>query len=103
VLDTGANQTILESAFADRGDFAPERNGVTTRVHGIGGDATAEATRIPGLELGGIWLRDVTTDVSNVDLGRDDVDGTIGTDLLRSYELWFDYRTNAVYLRRARR
>jgi len=103
VLDTGANQTVLESAFADRGDFAPERTGVTTRVHGLGGDATAEATRIPGLELGGIWLRDVTTDVSNADLGRDDVDGTIGTDLLRSYELWFDYRTNAVYLRRARR
>jgi hypothetical protein len=103
VLDTGANQTIFESAFADRGEFAPDRVAASTRVRGVGGNATAEAARIPGLEIGGLWLRDVTSDVSNVDFGVDDVDGTIGTDLLRSYELWFDYRTNAIYLRRARR
>jgi hypothetical protein len=103
VLDTGANQTILESAFADRGEFAPDRFETPTRVRGIGGLASAIPTRVPGIEIGGLWLRDVTVDVSNVDLGSDELDGTIGTDLLRSYELWFDYRANAVYLRRARR
>ncbi|HTW85230.1 MAG TPA: aspartyl protease family protein [Candidatus Sulfotelmatobacter sp.] len=103
VLDTGANQTVFENGFADRGEFAPDRFSGTTRVRGIGGSAFAVPTRLPGLEIAGLWLRDVTADVSNADLGSDEVDGTLGTDLLRSYELWFDYRANAVYLRRARR
>ena len=53
--------------------------------------------------LGEKTSRDATTDVSNADLGTEDVDGIVGTDLLRSYELWFDYRANAVLLRRAQR
>ena len=56
----------------------------------------------PTFELGGIWTRDATADVSNVDLGTEDVDGIVGTDLLRSYELWFDYRAATVHLRRAK-
>jgi hypothetical protein len=72
-------------------------------VRGIGGVANAESARIPALELGGLWARDVVADVSNADLGTDDVDGVLGTDLLRAYELWFDYRTAAVYVRKAKR
>jgi hypothetical protein len=48
-------------------------------------------------------MREATADVSNADLGTEDVDGVVGTDLLRSYELWFDYRANAVYVRKAKR
>jgi predicted aspartyl protease len=103
VLDTGANRTVFETAFAERGDFSPDRVASTMHVRGMGGYASAEPTRVPSFELGGLWLRDATADVSNADLGTEDVDGIIGTDLLRSYELWFDYRANAVYVRREKR
>jgi predicted aspartyl protease len=103
VLDTGANRSVFETAFAERAEFAPARVAGTMRVRGIGGVANAEPALIPGLELGGIWAREVVTDVSNTDLGTDDVDGILGTDLLRGYELWFDYRTATVYVRKAKR
>jgi hypothetical protein len=103
MLDTGANRTVFETAFAERGDFAPERVASTMRVRGMGGFANAESARIPTFELGGIATREATADVSNADLGTEDIDGVIGSDLMRSYDLWFDYRTNAVYLRRSKR
>ncbi|MBV9439330.1 MAG: aspartyl protease family protein, partial [Candidatus Eremiobacteraeota bacterium] len=102
VLDTGANRSVFETAFAERGGFAPERV-ASSAVRGMGGYASAEAARVPSFELGGLFTRDLTTDVSNADLGTDDVDGVVGSDLLRSYELWFDYHLNIVYIRRARR
>ena len=101
VLDTGANRTVFESAFAERGDFSPERFATTMHVRGMGGFANAEPTRVPTFELGGIYTRQATADVSNADLGTEDVDGIIGTDLLRSYDLWFNYRLSTVFLRRA--
>jgi predicted aspartyl protease len=103
VLDTGANRTVFETAFAERGDFAPERVASITHVRGMGGYANAEPTRLPAFELGGIWTRGATADVANADLGTEDVDGIIGTDLLRTYDMWFDYRLNTVYIRRAKR
>ncbi|GAC1585139.1 MAG: hypothetical protein NVS3B7_20210 [Candidatus Elarobacter sp.] len=103
VLDTGANRSVFETSFAERGDFAPPGSANTQRVRGMGGFANAEPTRIPMFELGGIATREVTADVSNADLGTEDVDAIIGSDLLRTYDLWFDYRAAAVYLRRSRR
>lgn len=103
VLDTGANRSVFETAFAERAEFSPARVAATTHVRGIGGVANAEPALIPGLELGGIWAREVVTDVSSADLGTDDVDGVLGTDLLQGYELWFDYRTATVYVRKAKR
>ena len=103
MLDTGANRSVFETAFAERGDFAQNRVASTTRVRGVGGFASAESARIPVFELGGIATRDSTADVSNADLGTEDVDAVIGSDLLRSYDLWFDYRATAVYLRKSKR
>jgi hypothetical protein len=103
VLDTGANRTVFETAFAERGDFTPQRVASTMHVRGMGGFTSAEPTRVPAFELGGIWTRGATADVANADLGTEDVDGIVGTDFLRTYELWFDYRANTVYLKRAKR
>jgi hypothetical protein len=72
-------------------------------VRGMGGYANAEPTRLPIFELGGISTRGATADVANADLGTEDVDGIIGTDLLKTYDLWFDYRASVVHLRRAKR
>jgi predicted aspartyl protease len=103
VLDTGANRTVFQSAFADRGDFTPQRVASTTHVRGMGGFTNAESTRLAQFEIGGIWTRGATADVANADLGTEDVDGIVGTDFLRTYDMWFDYRTSTVYLRRAKR
>ena len=102
VLDTGANRTVFETAFAERGDFSPDRIASTMHVRGMGGFANAETTRVPTFEIGGLYVREATADVANADLGSEDVDGIIGNDLLRSYDLWFDYRASAVYVRRAK-
>jgi len=102
VLDTGANRSVFETAFADRADFAPDRVGTTMHLRGMGGFASAETTRVPQFELGGLVTHNATVDVSNADLGTDDTDGIMGTDLLRSYEIWFDYRADAVHLRKAK-
>jgi predicted aspartyl protease len=103
VLDTGANRTVFETAFAERGDFTPERVASTMHVRGMGGYTNAEPTRLPTFELGGIATRGATADVANADLGTEDVDGIVGTDLLKTYDLWFDYRAAAVHVRRAKR
>ncbi|HZX67433.1 MAG TPA: retropepsin-like aspartic protease [Candidatus Elarobacter sp.] len=102
ILDTGANRTVFETAFAERGDFTPDRVASTMHVRGIGGYANAEPTRVPAFELGGVYTRNATADIANADLGSEDVDGIIGTDLLKTYDLWFDYRANVVHLRRAK-
>ena len=103
VLDSGANRTVFETAFAERGDFSPDRVATTMHVRGMGGFASAEPARVPSFEIGGLWMRTATADVANADLGADDIDGIVGTDFLRAYELWFDYRTSDVYVRRAKR
>lgn len=100
VLDTGANRSVFETSFADHADFGAERSATVLHVRGMGGFANAESTRVPLLEFAGVGTRDATVDVTAADLGSEDVDGIIGTDLLRTYELWFDYRANAVYVRR---
>jgi hypothetical protein len=103
VLDTGANRTMFQTAFAERGDFPPQRVASAMHVRGMGGFTTAEPTRLPAFEIGGIWTRGATADVANADLGTEDVDGVIGTDFLRTYELWFDYKVSTVYIRRTKR
>lgn len=101
VLDTGANRSVFQTSFADHAEFGAERSATVLRVRGMGGFANAETTRVPLLEFAGIGTRDATVDVTGADLGSEDVDGIIGTDLLHTYELWFDYHANAVYVRRA--
>jgi len=68
----------------------------------MGGTATAEAVRLKEFELAGLAQADPVVDVSGADFSVEDVDGTAGTDLLRPYELYFDYRANTLYVRRSR-
>jgi predicted aspartyl protease len=103
VLDTGANRTVFQASFADKADFAPDGVASTQHFRGMGGYGSAETTHMPVLDLGGLATRDMTVDVANADFGSEDVDGIIGTDLLRSYEFWLDVHTSSVSLRRAKR
>jgi hypothetical protein len=101
VLDTGANRSVFTTTFAGRADVATEGAG-NTRFRAMGGTGTAAAVHIKQFELAGIEQTDPLVDVTSADFGTEDVDGTAGTDLLHPYELYFDYRANALYARRTR-
>ena len=101
VVDTGANRSVFTTAFASRAEFGAEGAG-NTRFRAMGGTATAEAVRLKEFELAGLAQADPVVDVSGADFSVEDVDGTAGTDLLRPYELYFDYRANTLYVRRSR-
>jgi hypothetical protein len=103
VADTGANRSIISTAFATRADAAPDPGASVARFRSVGGTATAEAVHLKSFDLGGIAVADPVVDVSGADLGYEDVDGTAGTDLLHAYDLFFDYRSAQLYVRRTRR
>ncbi len=104
VVDTGANRTLLVSSFATRADIASDASAeVPSRFSGVGGTGTAEAMRVRAIEFAGFVNADPLIDVSPADLGVEDIDGVLGSDILRGYDLFFDYRANSLYVRRSRR
>jgi predicted aspartyl protease len=105
ILDTGANRTVLESAFAERLDPQDDDPAALppARFRGVGGTGIAEAVRVKNIELAATTIPETLVDVSASDLGFEDIDGLIGTDLMRDYDLFFDYRSNTVYARRTNR
>jgi hypothetical protein len=104
ILDTGANRTVLESAFAERLDPGDETGSLApARFRGIGGSGVAESVRFKDLELAGTLIPEALVDVSAAELGFEDIDGLIGNDLMRDFDLFFDYRTNTVYARHVSR
>jgi hypothetical protein len=50
-----------------------------------------------------VAVNDAVVDVSAADLGTEDVDATIGTDIAQAFDLYFDYRSATLYVRRAHR
>lgn len=103
VLDTGANRSVFTTAFAAHADFGADPGAGVSRFRGMGGTATAEPAHIKQFELGGLAIGDPVVDVSSADLGAEDVDGTVGTDILHAYDLFFDYHAGMLYCRRAKR
>jgi hypothetical protein len=102
VIDTGANRSILTTAFAGRADVSTDAGGIT-HFRGVGGIGAAEAVNIRSFDLGGVGVNDAVVDVSSADLGTEDIDATIGTDITQSFDLYFDYRSAVLYVRHAHR
>ena len=103
VLDTGANRSVFTPPFASRADIAFDPATAVAQFRGLGGTGTAETVRLKSFDIAALPLLDPVVDVSNANLGAEDIDGTAGTDLLHAYELFFDYRTAALYVRRSRK
>jgi len=100
ILDTGANRSILASSFTDRLDPASERATVpSARFRGLGGTGTAETAALKDLEIANVTLAEAIVDISPADLGFEDIDGLIGTDIMRDFDWFFDYPANTVYAR----
>jgi hypothetical protein len=103
VLDTGANRSVFTPPFAARADIAFDPATAVAQFRGLGGVGMAETVRLKSFDIAALPLLDPVVDVSNANLGAEDVDGTAGTDLLHAYDLFFDYRTGALYVRRSRK
>jgi hypothetical protein len=102
VLDTGANRSVFTPPFASRADIAFDPSTAVAQFRGLGGTGTAETVRLRSFDIAALPLFDPVVDVSNANLGAEDIDGTAGTDLLHAYDLFFDYRAGALYVRRSR-
>ena len=103
VLDTGANRSLFTPAFASRADLPFDPSSAVAQFRGMGGTGTAETVRLKSFDIAALPLLDPVVDVSNANLGAEDIDGTAGTDLLHAYDLFFDYRSGALYVRRSKR
>jgi predicted aspartyl protease len=103
VIDTGANRSILTTAFAARAEIAGDGSGGVMRFRGVGGVGVGEAVDVKTFDVGGVGVNDAVVDVSGADLGTEDVDATIGTDIAQAFDLYFDYRSATLYVRRAHR
>jgi hypothetical protein len=103
VLDTGANRSVFTLPFASRSESAFDPSTAVTQFRSLSGMGTAESVHLKSFDIAALPLFDPVVDVSNANLGAEDVDGTAGTDLLHAYDLFFDYRTSALYVRRSRR
>jgi hypothetical protein len=103
VLDTGANRSVFTPPFASRADVAFDPANAVAQFRGLGGMGTAETVHLKSFDIAALPLLDPVVDVSNANLGAEDIDGTAGTDLLHAYDLFFDYRAAALYVRRSKK
>lgn len=103
VLDTGANRSLFTPSFVSRADVLVDPAGAVAQFRGVGGMGTASTVRLKSFDIAALAVTEPIVDVSNANLGAEDVDGTAGTDLLHAYDLFFDYRSNALYVRRSMR
>ena len=103
VLDTGANRSVFTPQFASRADIAFDPTTAVAQFRGLGGTGTAATARLKSFDIAALPLFDPVVDVSNANLGAEDIDGTAGTDLLHAYDLFFDYRAAELYVRRSRK
>jgi predicted aspartyl protease len=110
IVDTGADRSMLFSSFAQAhpADVADQGLGdemtasfpFTTHINGVGGKVQVRPVQVSSLALGSLnlpnWLFYVSQDAASFE--GDDYDGLIGQDVLRNFDLYFDYARAMMYL-----
>ncbi len=109
ILDTGADRTTLYSAFvndhglsgADQGMGTQMRDAFPfeTQFSGVGGRVAFRMLQLGPFEVAGVtfptWLFSATYDAASFE--GEDYDGLIGQDVLRYFDVYFDYAHQRVY------
>lgn len=108
VLDTGANASVVDAAAADRFALAPALGGLVPAVGiGVGGAQKAGVSRIDGLTVGGVDIRQrrmMTADLSQVVRllgplsGGTAISGIIGQDVMKEHRAVIDVARPILYL-----
>lgn len=68
---------------------------------GLGGDVYGKMGRISSLKLGSLYIKDVTTCFAPAEIRStlDDADGIIGNNLLRRFNVIYDYKRARLYIK----
>jgi predicted aspartyl protease len=102
-LDTGANSSILQAAFAGRTGIAGGRRAIPMAIRGAGGDETASLCRFDSLGLGGFTIARpvlaITRSMKGIGV-LESVDGIVGNDILERFTVTLDYGNQRVLLER---
>lgn len=98
LVDTGADRTAVSSQLADRLAL-PRGSGV--RMHSVSGSSKVGTASVSGLSVASRSLPDVTAPLLNADHVR--ADGILGTDVLRSALVRFDFRAKLLSIGAQRR
>lgn len=110
IVDTGADRSMIFSAFAqahpqdvsDQGSGEEESTALPfmDKIYGVGGKVAVREVQVSSLSLGTVrlpdWLFDVSQDAPSFE--GDDYDGLIGQDVLRNFDVYFDYGRMKMYL-----
>lgn len=110
IVDTGADRSMIFSAFAQAHpkDVADQGLGqdmtdsfpFMVDIRGVGGKVHVREVQVPNLTIGSIvlpnWLFDVSQDAPSFE--GEDYDGLIGQDVLRNFDVYFDYGRSMMYL-----
>jgi hypothetical protein len=110
VVDTGADRSMIFSAFADAhpADMVDQGLGQTMTasfpfigdILGVGGKVEVRPVQVSQLGIGSIvlpdWLFDVSRNAPSFE--AEDYDGLIGQDVLRNFDVYFDYSRSMMYL-----
>ncbi|MFN2449947.1 MAG: aspartyl protease family protein [Candidatus Baltobacteraceae bacterium] len=110
IVDTGADRSMIFSGFAQAhtADVADQGLGESmtasypfiSQIYGVGGKVQVRPVQVPSLSIGSItfpkWLFDVSKDAPSFE--GDDYDGLIGQDVLRNFDVYFDYANAVMYL-----
>jgi hypothetical protein len=110
VVDTGADRSMIFSAFAKAHPQALADQGLgeeidgsfpfVNKIMGVGGKVAVREVQVQSLRLGTIelpkWLFSVSQDAPAFE--SEDYDGLIGQDVLRNFDVYFDYSRSMMYL-----
>jgi hypothetical protein len=110
VVDTGADRSMIFSSFADAHPTAVSDQGLgeemtaslpfIDKIMGVGGKVQVRPVQVSSLILGSItlpnWLFYVSQNAASFE--GDDYDGLIGQDVLRNFDVYFDYPHTMLYL-----
>jgi len=110
VVDTGADRSMIFSSFAISHPSEVKDQGLgeemtsslpfISDINGVGGTVQVRPVQVSALQIGTIrlpaWLFEVSQDAPSFE--GDDYDGLIGQDVLRNFDVYFDYGRAMLYL-----
>jgi hypothetical protein len=106
LLDTGANNSMLQRCFVDSFDLLRGRRFLDVSIIGAGGEENASLCRFTSFSLGGHLLKKPVFAIPSERSGIgafEGVSGLIGNDMLERFRVTLNYRKQWVFLEPNRR
>jgi hypothetical protein len=102
LLDTGFNGALeLSRLFQDINPALKFQPFAQTGMNGVGGEMLLSEAVCPALELGGVAVARPLADLDQTTQGAEaGIDGSIGTEIWRRFDMTLDLPHNKLYLRR---